>query len=125
MNKLILILTLEFLSLPLVGPVNAAGKFVAAPQPVIAATIQEPVQEIKVYPNPTTGKLFLSLKGFKEKNVELQVINVIGNVVLHEKFVETEDQTTKILELSRFNKGLYYVKLQADKYSEMHKVFLN
>ncbi|RDC63634.1 T9SS type A sorting domain-containing protein [Adhaeribacter pallidiroseus] len=125
MNKLILLLTIGFLNLPLVDPVNAAGKFEVAPAAIVATTHQEPVQEIKIYPNPTTGKLFLSLKGFREKNVELQVINIIGNVVLHEKFYETEDQTTKILELSRFNKGLYYIKLQADKYSEMRKVFLN
>ena len=125
MNKTILLLIIGLFSLNLVEPVIAADiKKTISPTAIIKPH-QQPVQEIKLYPNPTTGKLFLSLQGFKQARIEVQVINVIGNVVLSEKFYETEDQFTKVLELSRFNKGLYYVKIQADQYSEMRKVFLN
>ncbi len=122
---MILILVLGLFSAEMVVPDKAIANDIKKTWQPVAATTQAPVLDMKVYPNPTTGKLFLTLQGFKAKQVELQVINVIGNVVLHEKFYETEDQTTKILELSRFNKGLYYIKLQSDKYSEMRKVFLN
>lgn len=127
MNKALQILIIGLCSLNLAKPVLACGTFVPNQKQTIAtvAKVQVPTQEVKVYPNPTTGKLYISLQGFKQKPVQVQVINVIGNVVLQEKFYETEDQFTKTLELSKFNKGLYYVKLQADKYSEMRKVFLN
>ncbi|QNF34771.1 T9SS type A sorting domain-containing protein [Adhaeribacter swui] len=127
MNKALQILVISLCSLNLAAPVFASGLCSSNHKQTVAtvAKVQEPTQEVKVYPNPTTGKLFISLQGFKQKPVQVQVINVIGNVVLQEKFYETEDQFTKTLELSKFNKGLYYVKLQADKYSEMRKVFLN
>ncbi len=125
MNKWILILVLGLFSAEMVAPDKAFANDIKKTWQPAVATTQAPVQDMKVYPNPTTGKLFLTLQGFKAKQIELQVINVIGNVVLHEKFYETEDQTTKTLDLSRFNKGLYYVKMQSDKYSVMRKVFLN
>ena len=126
MNKILLLSLIGFFSLNLAEPVNASEIKKTISGPAISTKLnQQPVQEMKVYPNPTTGKLFLSLQGFKQTRIEIQVINVIGNVILSEKFYETEDQFTKVLELSRFNKGLYYVKIQADQYSEMRKVFLN
>ncbi|QMU28205.1 T9SS type A sorting domain-containing protein [Adhaeribacter radiodurans] len=80
--------------------------------------------EIGVYPNPSTGKVFLSLAGFKGKRIQVRVTNVIGNLVLQESFNEMNDEATKVLNFSNFNKGLYYVKVDAEKYSEMRKVYI-
>lgn len=86
---------------------------------------REPEKEMVVYPNPSSGKVFLSLTGFKGKRTEVRVMNVIGNIVYREHFFETEEQATKVLDLSKFASGLYYVKLEADEYSEIRKVIIN
>ncbi|PSR52035.1 hypothetical protein AHMF7605_00125 [Adhaeribacter arboris] len=85
---------------------------------------QNIVPEASLYPNPSTGKVFISLSGFKGKRMQLRVTNVIGNVVFQETYYETEDQTIKALNLSNVNKGLYYVKIEAEKYNEIRKVYL-
>ena len=90
-----------------------------------AQASREPEKEMVVYPNPSSGKVFLSLTGFKGKRTEVRVMNVIGNVVYRENFYETEEQTTKVLDLSKFTSGLYYVKLEADEYSEIRKIIIN
>lgn len=90
-----------------------------------SAATRESDKGMVVYPNPSTGKVFLSLFGFNGKRTEVRVINVIGNVVLRENFYETGNQTTKVLDLSKFASGLYYVKLEAEEYSEIRKIIIN
>ncbi|PSR54659.1 hypothetical protein AHMF7605_14645 [Adhaeribacter arboris] len=97
------------------------AKMVAAPTPAT----KELDKDIMIFPNPSTGKVFLELSGFKGQRAELRVLNVIGNVVLRENFYETEDKTTKVLDLSKFASGLYYVKIEAEEFSEIRKVIIN
>lgn len=86
---------------------------------------REDEREVVVFPNPSTGKVFLSVSGFKGERIEVRVMNVIGNVVHRENSYETEDKATKMLDLSKFDSGLYYIKLEADEYSEIRKVIIN
>ena len=92
-------------------------------EPVI--TLRPSHKDIVVFPNPSTGKVFLSISGFKGERVDVRVMNVIGNVVLRENSYETEDKITKMLDLSKFDSGLYYIKLEAAEYSEIRKVIIN
>lgn len=126
MKKIILWLFVYLLCFQVV----AQDKYPADPpaptkqQSVVPGT-REPDKDVVVYPNPSSGKVFLALTGFKGKRTEVRVMNVIGNVVFRESFYETEDQTTKVLDLSKFANGLYYVKLEADEYSEIRKIIIN
>ncbi|MDQ4139468.1 MAG: T9SS type A sorting domain-containing protein [Bacteroidota bacterium] len=95
-------------------------------QVAVAPTNKESDKGISVFPNPSNnGKVFLEISGFKGQHAELRVLNVIGNVVHRENFYETEDKTTKVLDLSKFASGLYYVKIEADEYSQIRKVIIN
>src|ERR1044072_7814162 len=101
MKKIILLFGAWLLCLNIGAQVKApdsepAKLQVAAPAP----TNKELDKGITIFPNPSTGKVFLELSGFKGHRTELRVLNVIGNVVLHENFYETEDKTTKVLDLS-------------------------
>ena len=125
MKKVILLFGAWLICLTLGAQVKAPVALGPDKPQVVVPTNRDTGKEVNVFPNPSTGKVFLSLSGFKGKRTEVQVVNVIGNVILRDNFYETEDQTTKVLDLSNFASGLYYVKLEADEYSEIRKVIIN
>lgn len=97
-----------------------------------AATLYRPGQPAKpgddktllVYPNPSTGIVHLTINNLQGKKVELSVLNVIGSVMYRETLTELNDRYTKMLDLSKFANGLYYVRLEADNTSQMCKLVI-
>jgi hypothetical protein len=77
-----------------------------------------------VYPNPSTGIVHLTINNLQGKKVELSVLNVIGSVMYRETLTEMNDRYTKMLDLSKFANGIYYVRLQADNTSQMCKLVI-
>ncbi len=77
-----------------------------------------------VYPNPSTGIVHLTINGQEGRRVELQVLNVIGSVVYREMMTDLNDRVTKVLDLSRFANGLYYVKLEGGGTNQMCKLVI-
>ena len=77
-----------------------------------------------VYPNPSTGIVHLTINNLQGKKVELSVLNVIGTVMYRETLIELNDRYTKMLDLSKFANGLYYVSLEADNTSQMCKLVI-
>jgi hypothetical protein len=61
-----------------------------------------------IYPNPTSGNVSLSVsEDYLNENPKMEVYNVIGQVLIFEK---VQQQRTEI-DLSRFDKGIYFVRL--------------
>ncbi len=92
-----------------------------------AAVVQGPQatdKDFDVYPNPSEGIIHLALTGFENKKTEIRITNVIGNLVHRDFLREFDARYVKTIDLSRFPKGVYYVKLQADEYSEIRKVII-
>ncbi|MDO7854167.1 T9SS type A sorting domain-containing protein [Hymenobacter convexus] len=77
-----------------------------------------------VYPNPSTGIVHLTINNLQGKKVELSVLNVIGSVMYRETLTELNDRYTKMLDLSKFTNGLYYVRLESDNTSQMCKLVI-
>jgi hypothetical protein len=77
-----------------------------------------------VYPNPSTGIVHLTINNQQGKKVELSVLNVIGSVMYRETLTELNDRYTKMLDLSKFANGLYYVRLESDNNSQMCKLVI-
>ena len=106
----------------------------SAPQPAAAAAVRhhydqqtKPGEESKtllVYPNPSTGIVHLTINNLPGKKVELSVLNVIGTVMYRETVTELNDRYTKMLDLSKFTNGLYYVRLEAENTSQMCKLVI-
>ncbi|WP_310397420.1 T9SS type A sorting domain-containing protein [Hymenobacter sp.] len=103
----------------------------AAP-PAVAAVAPRPGQPAKpgddktllVYPNPSTGIVHITINNLQGKKVELSVLNVIGSVMYRETVTELNDRYSKILDLSKFANGLYYVRLEADNTSRICKLVI-
>ncbi|MFD3001350.1 T9SS type A sorting domain-containing protein [Pontibacter toksunensis] len=79
-------------------------------------------EKVAIYPNPSTGIFTISLRNLDTRKVELRIMNVIGNEIFHETLTSGDAQFQKTVDLNRFAKGLYYVKLEADGYSTVRRV---
>ncbi|WP_167852154.1 T9SS type A sorting domain-containing protein [Hymenobacter elongatus] len=75
-----------------------------------------------VYPNPSNGIVHIAINGFEGRRLELRILNVIGTVIYRETI--TELNGPKTLDLSKFASGLYYVKLEGERASEMRKLVI-
>ena len=107
---------------------SVSSLFAARPA---AVTPSHPVQTkpgddktLLVYPNPSTGIVHLTINNLQGKKVQLSVLNVIGSVMYRETLTEMNDRYTKMLDLTKFANGLYYVRLEADNTSQMCKLVI-
>lgn len=107
------------------------GTLATAPT-AAAATLNNAGQQTKpgddktllLYPNPSTGIVHLTINNLQGKKVQLSVLNVIGSVMYRETLTEMNDRYTKMLDLSKFANGLYYVRLEANNTSQMCKLVI-
>ncbi|MCP2042688.1 T9SS type A sorting domain-containing protein [Pontibacter sp. HSC-36F09] len=96
------------------------------PVPVQADTksksLEQQEKEVAIYPNPNNGVFTISFAQLNTQQVELRILNVIGNEVYHEVISRPDIHATKTVDLTRLAKGLYYVKIEADGYSSVRRV---
>ncbi len=77
---------------------------------------------LKVSPNPSqSGKFRLELKGgsydfLNRSNVEVEVFDVLGNQV------EYSSSSKDIVDLSKVEKGIYFVRVKTNKFSKTNKI---
>lgn len=108
---------------PLLRTVPAASAAIIA-RPGQQGKPNEDNKTLLVYPNPSTGIVHLTISNLQGKKVEVSVLNVIGSVMYRETLTEMNDRYTKMLDLSKFANGLYYVRLEADNTSQMCKLVI-
>ena len=68
--------------------------------------------EIKIYPNPTNGLLTIEFET-PEKNVDIEVLDLIGKSVLKTNSKHNGGVFQKLLDLSHLSEGNYFVKITA------------
>jgi hypothetical protein len=82
---------------------------------VITDVNEKDINEIKIYPNPTSGNLFINAG----KSVErLSIINGFGSEVFHQENLGEMTQVS----LSSLPSGLYFVRILSDGVLTTHKV---
>ena len=79
-------------------------------------------QGLSVFPNPTEGRLNVSLKLPSSSKVGLTVTNVLGAVVLQEVKTFTAGAQTTTLDLSSLAQGTYTLNILADGMTATRKV---
>ena len=73
-----------------------------------------------VYPNPATDILSINFNR-TSSNVEIKLMNTTGELV--KKFVVENSGQTNV-DLSPFSKGIYFLRINADEFSEVQKIIL-
>ena len=61
------------------------------------------MENVAIYPNPTTGNLFIE----SEKQISIAIYNQLGQLLLNKQITESKTQ----IDLSSFSKGLYFIKI--------------
>lgn len=67
---------------------------------------------LSAYPNPCSGKLFVSLQTQGMRPVQLSLINVLGQQVREYSSIQTGEQSL-VIDLTHMQKGLYWLQLRA------------
>ncbi len=90
----------------------------------LSSSVEENVLEqgLSVFPNPTEGRLNVSLKLPSSSKVGLTVTNVLGAVVLQEVKTLTAGAQTTVLDLSSLAQGTYTLNILADGMTATRKV---
>ena len=67
------------------------------------------IDAIKIYPNPSTGKLYIEMDNYK--NSIIYFYDVTGKIIAN----EIPNQRKSILNIEKFDKGIYLLKIQKSK----------
>lgn len=74
----------------------------------------------QLFPNPTSGNLFVSLPENSGKEITIRITNLIGTVLLENKAASSSNQIK--LDLSGYDNGVYFVKLIGNGFEDTIKV---
>lgn len=83
-----------------------------------------PVQEVLTYPNPTSGKLNLTWQNLVEEHLELEIVNLLGQVCHRQAFRVYEGQNNLQLELNDLAAGCYFWRLRSEKGWKARRQFI-
>jgi len=80
--------------------------------------------EATVYPNPTTGKVFIQFKGIADKSViTVDVYDVAGAHVLSLQASDIRNNTAE-MDMGQLANGVYLLKINAGANRVFHKITL-
>jgi len=81
----------------------------------------EGTSTIILYPNPTSGKLFM--EGISELEIELAIFNSIGQAVFSDKLKPYNGVFS--IDLSELKQGLYFINISFKETQETFKIIIN
>jgi len=73
----------------------------------------EGVSRFDIYPNPTEGKAVLDIELNETGTVELQILNVLGEVI-HSESISQISKVRYETDLSHLTNGVYFIQLQSE-----------
>jgi hypothetical protein len=78
---------------------------------------------VKIYPNPTSNHLFVTLPENRGNDVTIRITNLAGTILLEKKAAIRSNQIT--LDLSGYRNGVYFVKISGSGFENTIKVVKN
>lgn len=73
---------------------------------------------LKVYPNPFTNKITISAQNFDQKNIQLEIINSIGQLVYTQSSLNDQNE----IYLTYLSTGLYFLKFKSESTQAIFKL---
>ena len=75
-------------------------------------------EDISIYPNPVSNKLFIEIKGNKDLS-SFEILNTVGQIVFKGSLFEMTS-----VETSSFDPGIYLVKIRHNRTTEIRKIII-
>ncbi|MEO6190626.1 MAG: T9SS type A sorting domain-containing protein, partial [Saprospiraceae bacterium] len=80
------------------------------------------ISSFDISPNPFIETLTLELKGLKSNQLNIQLLNSLGQIVKTENWKIIEGANTKILQLSELGSGVYILNISNQEGSTSTKI---
>ena len=80
---------------------------------------------LDVFPNPSNGQFNIEIQSINNKPVQMRIFNAFGSEVYNEDNLIVNGFTTKVVDLSNFPEGIYYLNLHGDGANIIKKIVIN
>jgi len=91
---------------------------------MIVPTFEESLaNQIRVFPNPTSGKFTLDVDLVGENEVSIGIVDLTGKMILNTKNSGLSNTVIE-MDLSEFSNGVYYLKIELEGEVVMKKIVL-
>lgn len=77
------------------------------------------LQNINIYPNPTSDKLTIDLSGLQQEEVMIQLVDNVGNLLIS---TSNKNMGTVLLDVSNFASGMYFVHISTSESETIRKI---
>lgn len=82
------------------------------------------IEKMNFYPNPSSGKFNLSFSLPEKGDADITIMNQEGKVVYSEKLPAFSGNYDKEIDISKQAKGIYFVKVEQGRNSQVKKIVL-
>lgn len=82
------------------------------------------IEKMNFYPNPNNGKFNLSFTLAEKGDTEISILNIDGKVVYKEKLANFSGNYEKEIDISKNAKGVYFIKVEQGKHSQVKKIVM-
>ena len=83
------------------------------------------MDNMKMYPNPNDGKFNLNFNLKNKADAEVTVYDMQGKQVYSEKLSNFSGEYSKAIDISSNTKGVYFVKIEQGKHSQVKKIVMD
>jgi PKD repeat protein len=91
----------------------------------ICTGVEEINQEsISIHPNPGNGIFNIEITGMRADQLQIRVLNTIGNEVYFDKDLSFTGNLSTTIDLSRLHKGLYFVVIETPYESMVRRIII-
>jgi hypothetical protein len=72
------------------------------------------ISNLDVYPNPSKDIFNISFNSDRLQNLNIRVINILGNIIFNEERESFIGEYIKQIDLDRYGKGMYFLEIETD-----------
>jgi hypothetical protein len=77
---------------------------------------------LEVWPNPTSDIISMNILSRGSEPLDLKLVDMTGRILLEERIGAAEANIIRELSLASYAKGVYFLSLQSNGYTEMQKI---
>lgn len=98
--------------------------FIMTISPVTGIHDKVLAKNFRIYPNPSEGLIHLDYKNAASKVTALRLFTLSGQQLFYKKINPLQDSRSHELDVSRFDKGMYVLKIKTEKGSLSRRIFV-
>jgi len=90
----------------------------------VGIELEEAFNEFNLYPNPATEEISISFETNKAENLIVEIISPSGKVMYSNKIDSFTGNYTNTVDVSKFAKGVYFLRLHSSEGAAAKKIIV-